>query len=423
MKKIIAILLVFCMAAALCACDAVDKLKSVELPEFPNADEIQAEETPEVREEEQLPETAQPCRIIVTVTKSVKEFFDPDTGTKLILRFAYDTPKVYIEGGDEAAAAVNEYLGMLDETYYTGNDLGAGSAVGINLMYQYAMDNYSYIAGNGGDARLDFIAERTATAARTDEAVICVLFSNYSDYAGQGGGTEFEAYVFDSISGERVTADMLAEDAQALSQIICGCIADIIKADAEAAAAMPEGYEELLPELMADGFWFFNDEGLVLFDGACVLSNDMLSFTVPYEKLSGVMAEKWFPSEKNADGSVDIMHLEDYSEGSREIIDLISIDPDGSKLCLVADGTVYDVTLYSVGYDDATQSFLTTGELWYCSVMSDCIAQLSTRVSEGIPTLMVSYTAAGGETVKKLISESGEDGSIVLTGTDIQTLG
>ena len=45
MKKIMALILVFALAATLCACDELEKLQQVELPPLPTAEPSQEPET------------------------------------------------------------------------------------------------------------------------------------------------------------------------------------------------------------------------------------------------------------------------------------------------------------------------------------------------------------------------------------------
>ena len=131
MKKWLSILLCLTLALGLCACAAVDKIQNVDLPPLPEiTDEpetAEATEPPaaeENAEPEASPEPVVPLvdqsaanRVVVNFVSTSYERYDPPSGLQRILTFSYVTPKIRIEGRDEAADKINEYLAMLDETY------------------------------------------------------------------------------------------------------------------------------------------------------------------------------------------------------------------------------------------------------------------------------------------------------------------
>ena len=139
MKRILALLLMAVFTFGLCGCE---KISSIELPPLPTV-------TPEAAEPSIAPaaepaaqtETESAHGLIVSIKRTTKQAFDPQDGSNLILTFSYDTPIVYIEGGEAAAAAINEQTALMEETFYTGNGYGTG----YNDMLTMAEDNYNYV--------------------------------------------------------------------------------------------------------------------------------------------------------------------------------------------------------------------------------------------------------------------------------------
>ena len=88
MKRIISAILVLMLAMGLCACD---KIGSVELPPLPTV-------TPEPTPTPEPTETpaAEPVggRVIVSVSRTEQDAYDPQDGTQRILSFSYETPTV-----------------------------------------------------------------------------------------------------------------------------------------------------------------------------------------------------------------------------------------------------------------------------------------------------------------------------------------
>ena len=413
MKKLIAIVMTAALAFSVCGCDTIDKLKKVDLPELP---EIQV--TAEPQSEEHVTEATasiqleveQPSnRDVVKTTKTPNLFFDPANGEKLILTFAYDTPKVSIEGRSEAAATINEYLGMLDETYYTGNDYGAGTSYGINLMQELAIDNYTIITNEDiRDGKLDLVSSRESAVARADKAVLSILFNEYVYISDAEESHEYKAYNFDTESGKLLTIDDLGDNVLDFAK---DYISEILRASSSSLT---------VDDLVKENQWFFSDAGLDFFVSQ---NGEILRYIIPYDALEVCLDTAYLPAQRGGIGKAEVMLQSDYEDGSVEIIDLVTVNEEGEGLILKANDTIYDVTLSSVEYNNATGGFMTTAEHWFSSYMQDNAVQISVIIPDGMPTLMVSYKTADGEKVNKLVTQSGEDGSMILMNTDIEAVG
>jgi len=147
-------------------------------------------------------------------------------------------------------------------------------------------------------------------------------------------------------------------------------------------------------------------------------------FVIPYTELAAYIDAKLMPIERSGEGSFSILPQSAIAEGAAQIIDRVTVDAEGEQLCLVAEGTVYDIRLSKVIYDEYYPgNFYEDAQLWACSYMSDCILQLDAVIPDGIPDLMLSYTDGAGERHSLLLSQSGEDGSYFLADDDIEAVG
>ena len=166
MKKWFALLLMAVLTLNLCACE---KLSSIELPPLPTVtpEAAEPEATPEPAEPEVRTETGSAHGVIVSISRTTRQAYDPQNGSKLILTFSYDTPVVFMEGAEPVAAAINEQTALLEETYYTGNGYGTG----YNDMLTMAEDNYNYIVSNGIEGGMyELVSSRTVMVERMDAA-------------------------------------------------------------------------------------------------------------------------------------------------------------------------------------------------------------------------------------------------------------
>lgn len=437
-RKLIAAVLALLLIPALCACEELDSIRS-QLPDPPKVDESPAP-TEEVSEpvesepvESEAPETpaapdADGTQVFVSFTADTKESYDPQNGTELILTFSSVVPKVNIVGSDGAAAEkINTALGLIEETYYTGNDYGYGTATGYNMMLELAEDNYSYVVGSGlAGVSLQLSASRTVSVSRADGAVISLLYNDYEFTGGAHGNYGTRSFVFDTRTGEMLTLDSLSSDPAALKEVLLTKMQTAVEED-------KDGYysshidpsldlTSALPALLREGSWDLGDNGLEIFSSLYELgpyAAGITEFTIPYSELTNVLDSKWIPAAKSGDGTLSISPIDAVDDGTVQIVGKVTLDAEGQEYCLRADGAVYDVTISSGMY---SEQFYKNMDLWYANLLSDSAVQLQLTLPEGLPNLMISYRDSAGESHELFIT--GSEGNIQLTDpTGVQAVG
>ncbi len=431
MKRTIALLTALVLCVSLCGCAALDKLKNVELPPLPTAqsEETESPETIMSEETASLPEEQETeSYIVVGITENTQEFFDQQNGTRKILTFSYETPEVYVNGNDAASEAINEYIARLDETYVTGNDYGVGSSDGLNIMLEQAQDNYYVAVENNADLPLEFSSDRTVQTARTDERCLALLYRTYTFTGGAHGNYVDNAYVFDPESGELVTLDKLSSDSEQLISYLTECMLALVNEDkdqyyterlADQSYFVDTTMEEALKALVRDTNWYFDNNGMCIFSDLYEIAPyaaGIVEFDIPYDMLSGHIDEKWMKTQKNGSGSLTAMAQSDIQDGSVEIIDRVAVSDTGAEIAVAAEGTVYQAKLCEVEY--VNDGFIETKQLWAAGQMKDCVLQIVTDIPDGMPNLMISYLDASGASHDLLITQSGQDGSIILMDKD-----
>ena len=246
MKRTLVLALCLLMLVQLCACGRLDRLKNVELPPLPQVTERPEApaETPAGNEEQQTAETAEETpapeqpfaeslrqNVVVNFRKTEMVEYDPAEGEQKILTFSYVTPHVAIEGREAAADAINEYIAMLDEGFYTGNDYGDGASIGYYGMLEQAEDNFTYVREMQTDLPLEFACERGAGLNRADGRVLSLTMSTYTYSGGAHGMNVSRAYVFDTETGEIVSFDQLSADSAALRAFLTQRMVDMAETD------------------------------------------------------------------------------------------------------------------------------------------------------------------------------------------------
>lgn len=428
MKKILALLLALALVFALCACEGVE---NIELPPLPT-------EPVETAEPTQLPETPAPTaapeaeaeqQTIVAIKRTELKDYDPQFGTTLILSFTYDTPTVYIEGNGEATQAINEYTALLDETYYTGEDYGDGMGTGYHNMLTLAEDNYNYLSTlETADVVYEMASSQTVTVERSDAQVLTLLYNNYSFTGGAHGFYGERGYCFDAGTGELLTLESVSADAEALKSWLTATMSDMVQSDTALAERIDqtlipeEGVSAMCAALLRDGSWYFGRDGLVIFSDLYEFSSyaaGPIEFTIPYAQLKGHLDDSFLPASSEAKGELGVVEADKMADGSMVILDKVTVDSEGQELYITVKGRVEDVKLASVEYVD---TFYETAQLWSCSYMQDCALQLKTMIPDGMPNIMFSYTDKDGRH-NILLTESGEDGSLILMDDSIEAVG
>ncbi len=441
MKKAIALLLLAALCLSLCACGDLEKLRDVELPPLPTvtqrpeetpaaspaeetapAEEAVPTEEPAPAEESAAPEAeaaAQDSKtVIVNFRKTLLENYDPAEGEQKILTFSYVTPEVTIPGREEAAKAINEYIAMLDETFYTGNDYGDGPSDGYYGMLEQAEDNYAYVVQTDSDFPLEFSCERNASVLRADGAVIALDLSTSSYTGGAHGFYSSRDYVFDAQTGALLTLDDLSEDPAGLRAWLLQRMLEMAETDPDLSAAtadfVPAGErEESFGALLREGSWALTDRGLIVFSDLYEISSyaaGIQTFVFPYGELAGHIDARWIPGARRSAGKLLLLP----AGSDTRTADKLELTEVGTDFLIAAEGTVYDVTLSRVAYSEYGGSFYDTELLWYCACLQDAALELLTDFPDGMPNLAVSCRGDDGETHRYLLTVSGEDGRLLL---------
>lgn len=434
MKKNISIVLILCFAFSLFGCEAVEKIKDVELPSVPTPESTQELSDSAPISEEKLTETKHQ-HIIISFDKFEQYAYDPQNAAELILSFSYEIPYVHIPGNQNAEERINEFIAMLNESYYTGDTYGvvyeSECAPGYYNMLTNAEDNYNYVINSGVQgALLELANHRSVDVKRCDEGVLSLRYYDYINLGGVHGGYAYRGYNFDASSGELLTLESLSNDSDAFKSFLKAYMLSSVNESAELQQRMSgfvdvEGMpstEEALAALVREGAWCFDAQGMLITSDLYELgsyASGTIEFLVPYSALVEYIRPEYIPENVSDSGTFSIVPVETMTEMSKEVIDMLRLSDAGQSIYLVADGAVRDVRLARVDYADR---FYETEHLWYCSAMNDCALQLDTLVPEGMPELKISYTDADGEHVLYL-SQSGVDGAYILVDDSIEAVG
>lgn len=420
MKKTISIFLACSLVLLLCAC-GTGEIYIHDAPDSATpAPAVTAE--PEIAVIEPDPDVIAVlgAPVVLGVSNKTESYKAPDGSDRVILTYGYDAAHVYLENNASAADRINQYLALQDEIYYSGSD----SVEGVNVYLEQATDNYTYVVGSGLNNSVEFSCVRSVSVERGDSRILSLRYRTNSYTGGTHGLYVDRCYVFDVSNGMLLTLDDLSEDRAALEQLLLDQMLRTVNDDVryqpllayieQFAGADPES---ALKALIREGSWTLSNKGLAVFSDIYEIgsyADGIVRFTVPYEELTGVLREEWMPVERPADGSLSIVSLDELASGSLHLLDRISVSDYDQEFCVYAQGTVYDISVDTVTYIDDDTGFYPTETHWYCSYLSDNGIQIKTSIPDGMPDLLIRTADAAGQTHSFLVTQSGEDGSVLL---------
>jgi hypothetical protein len=177
-----------------------------------------------------------------------------------------------------------------------------------------------------------------------------------------------------------------------------------------------------LSALVREGSWYFDYDAIVIFSDDYEISSHAsgpVAFRIPYDAVAEHLKPRYLSVAPEGDVQFYITPTDAVGEADIEIIDMVRVGDGEQTLYLIANGKAHDVRLTSVEYSGA---FYETAQLWSCSVMEKCAVQVSTWIPDGMPNLKLSYRTADG--LQNLyLTQSGEDGSLILMDDSIEAIG
>ncbi len=392
MKKYIALALCLCAAFTLCACRAQPQPTTVptttpQPSTVPATEPTVPETTAPTLEIPHLPLTAvAACPIVETETQDIW--------------FEYTYPDITLQHTDpEITEKVTlELLNRIDQTRTAAE----------NIRSEATEDelNFYTVAYNPG---------------RVDNGVLS-LYGTCTSYAG-GMHPSFQCV--------SVTYDLLTGDVLSLTDVLtAGTTAAnisplVVEALAEVAldTYLYSDYTSVVEERFAldlgtDGGWYLSNQGLCFYFSpyeVAPYSSGIITACIPYESLSGILRDEFFPIEKSAaTGTVEASLFSNTDPEQFDQFAEIILEKDGESVLLHTEGLVYDVFIeYGTWNMDGT-IFSPTSTVFAASSLTpyDGIL-LQTYFPDVMPNLRLSYTTDSG-IVQKYIFQSGKDGSILL---------
>lgn len=316
------------------------------------------------------------------------------------------TPQVSGCRKEAAAESINSTLAALSRQFKQNAE----------VVHALALDKL------GSDEKLEaaYSYSCAASVSRSDTAILSIVYDVCTSDGSEGGYVTRTSCVFNPKNGEQLTLDSLSDDAATLRDMLITYIVSLASAEEytnENGSIFFEAPDSFVPGLLDNGSWYFSDKGLVAYANPYSVADfeyGRIEFTVPYEVLNGLINDEYLPTELEGDNGLVMAELKS-SDSELKPVCTVTNNEEGADVLISAEETVYDVRLYTASSEDGT-NYTLDSMLWQRNYLSTGEAvELLTYIPDVIPNVIITYILSDGETVVRGISQSGKDGSVILT--------
>lgn len=320
---------------------------------------------------------------------------------------SYMSPTVFMPERSDAAAKINESLEALATEYTT-------------KTYQ---DNYGHYTQNIGDGTAKglsaFGMERTIRSQRADSGVISLRVVDRASL-GTVNTLKISGISYDSQTGDELKLADLGSSSEKLVNTVSEKILVSFNEDPKYRDVFfNEGYTETIKSLVSDGHWYLSADGIVIIANPGEIADaaaGFYEFTVPYSELGDVISKDYIPSAEldGSEGDVSVEFAADNPAADLTFLGSPAAE-DIKSLILSASGSIYDLDVYTISYNEAAKTYNILKQILACSDMSDGAALAINAQLEGTtPGMVVRFKLADATQEIRLLSLD-ENGAVMVT--------
>lgn len=320
---------------------------------------------------------------------------------------SYMSPTVFMPERSDAAAKINESLEALATEYTT-------------KTYQ---DNYGHYTQNIGDGTAKglsaFGMERTIRSQRADSGVISLRIVDRASL-GTVNTLKISGISYDPQTGDELKLADLGSSSEKLVNTVSEKILVSFNEDPKYRDVFfNEGYTETIKSLVSDGHWYLSADGIVIIANPGEMADaaaGFYEFTVPYSELGDVISKDYIPSADldGSEGDVSVEFAADNSAADLTFLGSPAAE-DIKSLILSASGSIYDLDVYTISYNESAKTYNILKQILACSDMSDGAALAINAQLEGTtPGMVVRFKLADATQEIRLLSLD-ENGAVKVT--------
>ena len=399
MNKLIALLLSVCVLFTIAGCKKTpDKTPNHQVPHA----ETSTSSTEDSTQTGGIPVGQKP--MVSVSLPIVTESTSADNGT-VIFNYTTQVPYLIVPDPDVAEDVINDFLTRIDP---------------INTDAESILEA-ARSAYTGSSLWTPYVCSITYAPQRVDYGILS-LFGNDVRFSGGAHSVVTGVSInYDLITGKALSlTDILTDSTSAdtVCQLVINALADL-----STEVTLNSDYETTVTDsfsgkLADNGSWYLSQTGLCFYFSPYEIapySAGVVVVEIPYEKLTGIMEDAYFPAERDAvSGTVsaesfDAADLDAYTQFSE-----IVLESGKEKILLYTDKSVYDVRIESGTWSASGKLYTPMYTVFAAHTLTPGDAvMVESALTEAAPALRLSYKT-GSETVTTFISKA-SDGSVQLT--------
>lgn len=305
----------------------------------------------------------------------------------------------------------------------------------VILDFQTRLDNFSSSAQDLADqAKADYsqradwnpyFCNVLYTPKRIDLAVLSLYGANTYWVGGAHPSHNCTSANYDLITGDVLTLGSILAHQDALDSL-CSLLIEQV-AEIKAEKYLYSDYEKTIRGRFSKNesyneAWYFSNDGLSFYFSPYEIapySAGIITLTIPYEKLTGIIEDRYFPAEMDvATGFVQATKHSDTDLTSFTQIAEVILDKEGEMVFLYTDRSVHNVILEYGEWVNDGESFSNKYTVFATPMLTPGDAvMIQLSIPDTMPSVRLTYQTKN-ETIVEYISQSGKDGSVLLLAED-----
>ena len=236
---------------------------------------------------------------------------------------------------------------------------------------------------------------------RIDEALLS-LYGEENIYSSSVSGLTGTAVTYDLLTGTALRLlDVLSEEGDA-SQALLDALLDVL-AEKKDELMLFDDYASIITsrfstDLQQQSTWYFSQDGLCFFYSPYDIAPNsvgIVTVTVPYSALSGIVQDRYFPAEQASfPGDLTIHHFADAPADTLEHFSELILDHSGTQYLLTTDGVLYDLSV-TAGHFIGSR-FVADATVYHANFLSPQQGfVLKADLSQEEQTMLIRYYADG----------------------------
>ena len=305
-------------------------------------------------------------------------------------------PTVTMPNRPEAAKAINDSITAVNETF-TGEQLKS-SRKAYNDLAKEASD------GEKLDA---FSQNRYVRVTRGDSAVVSFRMFDKANL-GSGSASAITGHNYDAYTGAELKLADITDNTEEFVNTCSEEIFSILTDESKYADLLfVEGYTDKVKDLVSDGHWYMNNDGVVIAINPGEIadsSEGAFEFTVKYDVLADKIKDEFIPAE--LDGSTGDIAASLAKDADTSSLTMVGSEAnkDIKSALVTVTGKIYNISVYSANYYKSSGKYSLETQLWYCSDLTEGAAFAINKELKTTPSIFIGFTRPDGTYERRLLS-------------------